>query len=274
MIPDEKTFVRVGTPKFPEAKLSGKTMVNFPPGDLAVVRDIPAIGTKFSTAAQGGPQGYTPLVNAPYQGTVYLHIEPTIATLVKISTQHLPERIFHFEAASSHCAATSSSAHSYKPAMSSHQTFIEPVSALPTRRTIGLVQLCPKSPPKEYSLQIKVCCATALAWRIWCTHVAKRSSIAAVRVRLVTSSGHAAYVPLRSSRSCARRPRVARRITVGLSGLPQNLREHAHRSSPHNQTSASVRAGGGSLIWMMQMPAIKSLWRAVIVFINLFKGRK
>jgi hypothetical protein len=83
MIPDEKTFVRVGTPKFPEAKLSGKTMVNFPPGNLAVLRDVPAIGTKFSYAAQGGPQGTTPLVTAPYQGTVYLHFEPSTTTVAK-----------------------------------------------------------------------------------------------------------------------------------------------------------------------------------------------
>jgi hypothetical protein len=75
VIPDEKTFVRVGTPHFPPAKLSGKTMVHFPPGNVAVLRDIPPIGTKFSTAAQSGPQGMTPLVSAPYQGTVYLHFD-------------------------------------------------------------------------------------------------------------------------------------------------------------------------------------------------------
>lgn len=80
VIPDAKTFVRVGTPKFPEAKLSGKTMVNFPAGNLAVVHDIPAIGTKFSSAAQSGPQGTTPLVNAPYQGTIYFRFEPATAT--------------------------------------------------------------------------------------------------------------------------------------------------------------------------------------------------
>lgn len=83
VIPDENTFVRVGTPKLPEPKLSGKTMVDFPSGNLAVVRDIPAIGTKFSTAAQGGPQGFTQLVNAPYHGTVYLHIEPAATTASK-----------------------------------------------------------------------------------------------------------------------------------------------------------------------------------------------
>jgi hypothetical protein len=79
MIPDEKTFVRVGTPQFPPPKVAGKTVVKMPPGNLAVVRDIPPMGTKFHTAAQIGPQGTTPLVNAPYQGIVYLRFEPAIA---------------------------------------------------------------------------------------------------------------------------------------------------------------------------------------------------
>ena len=76
MIPDDKTFVRVGTPKFPPANLAGRTIIKFPPGNLAVVRDLPAMGTKFSSAAQSGPQATTPLVTAPYQGTVYLRFEP------------------------------------------------------------------------------------------------------------------------------------------------------------------------------------------------------
>ncbi len=80
MIPDEKTFVRIGTPKFPSAKLAGKTVVKVPPGNVAVVRDIPPMGSKFHTAAQIGPQGTTPLVNAPYQGIVYLRFEPATAT--------------------------------------------------------------------------------------------------------------------------------------------------------------------------------------------------
>ena len=79
MIPDEKTFVRVGTPKFPPAKLAGKTLVKFPPGNLALARDIPPIGTKFHTAAQIGPQGTTPLYRGPYQGALYLRFEATTA---------------------------------------------------------------------------------------------------------------------------------------------------------------------------------------------------
>ena len=83
IIPDEKTFIRVGTPKFPEAKLSGKTLVKFPPGNIAVVRDILPTGDKFETAAMTGPQGTLPLVTAPYQGKIYLRFEPATATAAK-----------------------------------------------------------------------------------------------------------------------------------------------------------------------------------------------
>ena len=76
MLPDENTFMRVGTPQFPPPKVAGKTLVKMPPGVLAVVRDIPPIATKFHTAAQLGPQSTTPLVTAPYRGTMYLHFEP------------------------------------------------------------------------------------------------------------------------------------------------------------------------------------------------------
>jgi hypothetical protein len=79
MIPDGKTFVRVGTPRFPPAKLSGRTRVAFPSGNLAVVRDIPPIGTKFHSAAQLGPQSTTPLVTAPYQGSIYFRFDPGAA---------------------------------------------------------------------------------------------------------------------------------------------------------------------------------------------------
>ena len=83
MVPDENTFVRVGTPSFPPVKLAGKTAVNMPPGNLAVVRDLPPLGTKFHTAAQIGPQGITPLVRRPYQGTVYFHFDSAALTTNK-----------------------------------------------------------------------------------------------------------------------------------------------------------------------------------------------
>jgi hypothetical protein len=75
MIPDEKTFVRVGTPQFSPPKIAGKTLVKMPPGNLAVLRDIPPMGDKFKSPAQLGPQAITPLVTAPYQGTIYLHFD-------------------------------------------------------------------------------------------------------------------------------------------------------------------------------------------------------
>ena len=75
MIPDEKTFVRVGTPQFPPPKIAGKTLVKMPPGNLAVLRDIPPMGDKFKSPAVLGPQAITPLVTAPYQGTIYLHFD-------------------------------------------------------------------------------------------------------------------------------------------------------------------------------------------------------
>ena len=83
MIPDEKTFVRIGTPQFPPPKVAGKSLVKMPPGNLAVVRDIPPIGTKFHTANQLGPQSTTPLVKSPYQGTIYFHFEPASAMAEK-----------------------------------------------------------------------------------------------------------------------------------------------------------------------------------------------
>ncbi|HTI99245.1 MAG TPA: glycoside hydrolase family 2 TIM barrel-domain containing protein [Dongiaceae bacterium] len=75
VIPDVHDFVRVGTPRFPAENLMAKLALTFPPGNLAVVRDLPAIGNKFQTAAQTGPQATTPLVTAPYQGTLYLRFE-------------------------------------------------------------------------------------------------------------------------------------------------------------------------------------------------------
>jgi len=75
MIPDEHTFVRVGTPKMPPANLAMRALLTFPPGNLAVLRDIPAMGSKFQAASGSGPQATTPLAREPYHGTVYLRFE-------------------------------------------------------------------------------------------------------------------------------------------------------------------------------------------------------
>ncbi len=76
LIPDENKFLRVGTPEFLSDRLMARMATKFPPGNLAVLGDIPPIGNKFHTAAQTGPQAVTPLVTAPYSGTVYLRFDP------------------------------------------------------------------------------------------------------------------------------------------------------------------------------------------------------
>ncbi len=76
IIPDENKFVRVGTPEFLGDRLMAKMATTFPPGNLAVLGDLPPIGTKFHRAAQTGPQATTPLVTKQYSGTVYLRFDP------------------------------------------------------------------------------------------------------------------------------------------------------------------------------------------------------
>ena len=75
VVPDEDKFVRVGTPCFPDENLMKAMKMAFPDGNLAVLGDIPGIGTKLKTPAQTGPQGATPLVDEPYKGTLYLRFE-------------------------------------------------------------------------------------------------------------------------------------------------------------------------------------------------------
>jgi hypothetical protein len=77
--PDDKAYVRVGTPAQTSKKLAANTWVDFPEGNLAVVRDLPAIGNKFHKAAETGPQAATPLAgNEAYHGTVYLRFEKSM----------------------------------------------------------------------------------------------------------------------------------------------------------------------------------------------------
>lgn len=75
MIPDENKFVRIGTPKSPGWKLMAKMAMTYPPGNIAVLADLPPIGNKFNTGSQTGPQGATPLLTEPYQGTLFLRFE-------------------------------------------------------------------------------------------------------------------------------------------------------------------------------------------------------
>jgi hypothetical protein len=83
MIPDDDTFVRVGTPRMPDPKLSVKAAMKFPPGNLAVLHDIPPIGNKFHSASQTGPEATTPLAREPYHGAIYMRFEVPAANQTK-----------------------------------------------------------------------------------------------------------------------------------------------------------------------------------------------
>ncbi len=62
--------IQVLTPSFPPAELQAKTRVELPECGLAVLDAIPAIGTKFSSADQLGPQGRLAPTPAAHRGRV------------------------------------------------------------------------------------------------------------------------------------------------------------------------------------------------------------
>jgi len=66
----EIPFVQVLTPEQPADELVGKTKVALPRAGIAFLHGIPAIGTKFKPAAQGGPQGRPNLAGGEYSGSV------------------------------------------------------------------------------------------------------------------------------------------------------------------------------------------------------------
>jgi hypothetical protein len=78
MIPDADKYVRVGTPEFLSDELMAKMATMLPPGNLAVLGDIPPIGNKFHRAAQTGPQATTPLATEPYHGIIFFQFEPAV----------------------------------------------------------------------------------------------------------------------------------------------------------------------------------------------------
>jgi hypothetical protein len=68
-------FVQVMTPDLPPPELQAKTAVALPRVDLGLLHVIPAIGTKFSTPADTGPQGETPAAQPEYSGAFSLRWE-------------------------------------------------------------------------------------------------------------------------------------------------------------------------------------------------------
>lgn len=64
-----EVYLRVGTPRIDHVM----TTVDFPAGDLSFLHAIPAIGSKFITAAHSGPSGMPTKASGPYRGRLTLH---------------------------------------------------------------------------------------------------------------------------------------------------------------------------------------------------------
>lgn len=63
-------FVQVLTPEFPPRNLQMKAALSLPSAGLAVLHAIPAIGSKFETARNSGPQGQPTATHGEYEGAV------------------------------------------------------------------------------------------------------------------------------------------------------------------------------------------------------------
>jgi hypothetical protein len=63
-------FVQVLAPKFPPRELEGETKVNLPICGLGFLDAIPAVGSKFKTAATTGPNGQPNVGKGTYHGSV------------------------------------------------------------------------------------------------------------------------------------------------------------------------------------------------------------
>ncbi len=69
----EDVYLRVGTPRVDHPR----TTVEFPAGNLSFLHAIPAIGTKFQSAANLGPQGQWTRAAGRYEGTVVFRFDET-----------------------------------------------------------------------------------------------------------------------------------------------------------------------------------------------------
>lgn len=65
-------FLRVGTPRLSHPN----TMVDFPAGDLSFLHAIPAMGSKFKTPVESGPQGQWTKAAGRYEGTLIFRFGP------------------------------------------------------------------------------------------------------------------------------------------------------------------------------------------------------
>jgi hypothetical protein len=72
----ERQFVEVFAPDLPPKDLVMKTELRLPPSGLGFLDGIPAIGSKFTSAKDSGPQGALNEAVGRFSGTIYLKFIP------------------------------------------------------------------------------------------------------------------------------------------------------------------------------------------------------
>jgi len=72
----EHQYVQVFAPDLPPKDLLMKTETKLPPSGLGFMDGIPAIGSKFTSAKDSGPQGEQNLAGGRHSGTIYLKFIP------------------------------------------------------------------------------------------------------------------------------------------------------------------------------------------------------
>lgn len=72
---DTELYVQRLKPTTPPQALQMNTAISFPNGDLSVLHEIPAIGTKFTAASQLGPQSQPATVSGSYSGAIWFHFQ-------------------------------------------------------------------------------------------------------------------------------------------------------------------------------------------------------
>jgi hypothetical protein len=85
---DEKLFLRLFTPPSPSDPRN--TIVAYPKGDVSFLDGIPAVGNKFQSAANEGPEGAQNTALGDYSRTLYF-LFGNGTTEVKESLQQIPQ---------------------------------------------------------------------------------------------------------------------------------------------------------------------------------------
>jgi hypothetical protein len=63
-------FLQMLTPQYPERKLAGRTIAQFPAASISFLHTIHGMGSKFITAENSGPQSKKTVAAGDYQGSI------------------------------------------------------------------------------------------------------------------------------------------------------------------------------------------------------------